>query len=75
MSHAVFVQKVLHYLATSRFVGNAQGFVLDVRPQAVGVDLDGGLRQKLEIPLIDVVDILYERRRGEEKRTIQTVID
>jgi len=43
MSHAVFVQKILHDLTAGRFIGNAQGFVFDVWPQAVGVDLDGGL--------------------------------
>lgn len=49
MSHAILVQKVLHHLATGRLVGDAQGLVFDVRPQAVGVDLNGGLQRKLSI--------------------------
>lgn len=49
MSHAILVQKVLHHLATSRLVGDAQGLVFDVRSQAVGVDLNGGLQRKFTI--------------------------
>lgn len=48
MPHAVLVQQILHDLATGSFVGDAERLVLDVRPQAVGVDLDGGLKRKDE---------------------------
>jgi len=55
MSHAVFVQKILHDFTASRFVGNAQSLVFDVWPQAIGVDLDGGL-QKLKISSMNSVN-------------------
>lgn len=48
MPHAVLVQQILHDLAASGLVGDAEGLVLDVRPQAVGIDLDGGLKEKVE---------------------------
>lgn len=43
MSHAILVQKVLHDLATGRLVGDTQCLIFDVRSQAIGIDLDGGL--------------------------------
>lgn len=49
MSHAILVQKVLHDLATGRLVSDTQGLVFDVRSQAIGIDLDGGLQQELQV--------------------------
>jgi hypothetical protein len=44
--HLAFVQQRLHNFFASRLVGNAQRLVLDVRPQAPGVDFDRCLQNE-----------------------------
>lgn len=55
MPHTVFVQKILNDFAAGCLVGDAESLVFDVRPQTVGVDLDGGLQWELQVFLNAIV--------------------
>lgn len=47
MAHFASSQQLLHDTLAGRVVRDSQRFVLDVLPQAGGVDFDGGLRYRL----------------------------
>lgn len=47
MAHFASSQQLLHDTLAGRVVRDSQCFVLDVLPQASGVDFDGGLRYRL----------------------------